>query len=138
MKFLLVLLLALSTPVLALDNCMTGSYYDPDFPGQGINVEALENSTLVYFYNADGTWLLLQGKEDFDLKTYQNAFGEPHLIGDGYIEADGYNAVWFGYVMGLDLRDYGFYRPTPWCLRTDCEVDYKYVRLTQPIPCDVE
>lgn len=118
----------------SIDACMSGSFYDPENPGQGINVEVLENAVVVYFYDADGNWFIFQG-DDNGLDMYQ-PYGEGvSKVGSGYFIAVDDSSVDFGFDMQLDLRDISAQRPIPWCLRSDCAQAFEYKRLTQPIPC---
>lgn len=139
MKFLLAtFFLLLSAQVLALDACMTGSYYDPSAPGEGINVEANDDYVIVYFYDQDGSWMFLQGETGDDLTAYQNLGDYTYNVGKGYFEPIDPRGkrVLFGFDLLLDVRDVSWERPIPWCLRSDCERDFRYIRLTQPIPCE--
>jgi hypothetical protein len=141
MKFLAAIFLVLfSSQVLArsapIDACMSGSFYDPEASGEGINVEVTESYVLVYFYDMSGTWMFLQGANDGrPLEAYQNWYGNTYNVGSGYFIPAGYDNVEFGFDLLLDVRDVTFERPIPWCLRSDCARDFEYQRLTQPIPC---
>lgn len=140
MKFLAVIFLALlSSSVLArsepIDQCMTGSFYDPEAPGEGINIEVGESYTLVYFYRFDGTWIVLQGDEYGDLQAYQNWGDGVQNVGVGRLVVIDQDTVEFSWDLILDLRFISFERPIPWCLHSDCEGIVIYKRLTQPIDC---
>lgn len=114
---------------------MSGSFYDPENSGQGINVEVLENAIVVYFYGHGGKWKFFQG-DDNGLDMYQ-PYGDDSIgkVGSGYFIPLDDNTVEFGFDMQLDLEliDRGY--ATPWCLRSDCAREYVFERLTQPIPC---
>jgi hypothetical protein len=113
-----------------LDPCMSGSFYDPDAPGEGINVEVLEDQVVVYFYRADGVWFVLQ-----DGEVYQPYAGEIYDVGRGVFEPISQDEVYFSYDLLLDSTQVSQHRPIPWCLRSDCEDEMILQRLTQPIPC---
>ena len=50
---------------MALDACYTGSWYDTQRDGEGINIEVLEELTVAYFYtfdkNDNQAWFTLLG-----------------------------------------------------------------------------
>lgn len=124
-----------SPQAVSIDACMSGSFYDPEAPGEGINVEVHEDFIIVYFYDASGSWMFLQG-DDNGLDMYQPyGDGQVHKVGDGFFIPLNDNEVNFGFDQLLDIRDVTFERPIPWCLRSDCEFDKILTRLTQPIPC---
>ena len=120
--------------VIEMDACMSGSFYDPEAPGEGINVEVLDSTIVVYFYGRDGDWFIFQGDEN-GLDMYQPHNGSVDKVGNGYFIPVDDNTVEFGFDMQLDLRDITFERPIPWCLRSDCAQAFVYKRLTAPIPC---
>lgn len=134
-KLFAIALLAVSANAFALDACFTGSWYDPENPGEGINVEVLDDILVVYFYDESGQWTFFQGDEE-KLDMYQPWAGGNDDVGDGYFVPVDNNTVEFGFDQLLDLRDVTFWRPIPWCLRSDCERDFVFRRLTQPIPCE--
>lgn len=113
------------------NTCLSGSFYDPEAPGSGINVEVLEDQTVVYFYREDNDWFIMQ-----DNTVYQNWAGDVTEVGVGdLVWVDDDNVV-FSYNLLLDVHMISFERPIPWCLRSDCKAEFEYVRLTQPNPCD--
>lgn len=116
------------------DACFSGSWYDSENPGEGINVEVLEDAIIVYFYDQSGEWTFFQGDEN-GLDMYQPWANGVGKVGDGYLIVIDDNTIEFGFNQRLDLRDVTFQRPIPWCLRSDCAREYVFERLTQPIPC---
>jgi hypothetical protein len=124
--------------VVTVDACITGSWFDPENNGEGINVEVLPNGTIVvYFYRkADVSWVLLTG--DYNgLVAYQPFADRVDEIGDGYIKVIDEDTVEFGWDFGLYLAPSNWDEDTviPWCLNGSCEGVVEYTRLTQPIPC---
>lgn len=135
-KLILALLLGFMVgPVLAEDSCLSGSFYDPAVPGEGINVEILENTTLVFVYRTEGDWFLLQGSEG-NFGAYQPWAGEVANVGRGDLVFLDNDTVRFSYDLLLDLTQANPGRPIPWCLRSDCYADTVLTRLTQPTPCE--
>lgn len=137
MKYLLTLLLALgmTTSVQALDNCVTGSWYDPENSGSGINVEVMDDVVVVYYYTP-GRWLSFLGANDLpysvDLNLYQTTSEGTRYAGDGSIDIIDNDTMVFNY-----MQQYDFWREDatiPWCI--GCTGTFEYVRLTQPIPCE--
>lgn len=120
--------------VIEMDACMSGSFYDPENPGEGINVEVLDSAIVIYFYELDGTWMFAQGDEN-GLELYQPYSGGVGDVGSAYFIPVDDNTVEFGFDMILDLDDITFERPIPWCLKEGCSKSFVYKRLTQPIPC---
>jgi hypothetical protein len=123
-----------SPQAVSIDACMSGSFYDPEAPGEGINVEVHDDFILVYFYDMSGEWMFLQG-DDNGLDMYQPWADGVSKVGSGYFIPLDNDNVEFGFDQMLDLRNVTFERPIPWCLRSDCEFAKVLVRLTQPIPC---
>lgn len=135
--FSLIILLCMLAPttVHALDECFTGSWYDPATPNSGINIEVLENVVVAYFYTP-GEWLTMiaDRPEDgyVDLRLMQTTGYGTRYVGYAVIEIIDNNALFFNYNQKLD-----FYRvdaAIPWCI--GCSGEFEYIRLTQPIPCE--
>jgi len=144
---LVTLLLTLSTSLVALDKCITGSWFIPETNYRGINVEVLDNTTVVYMYTynffdeTEQNWLLFQGNPD-DLSIYDTVpFGtDPILykIGKGKITQISNNLIELQYslTLNLDLLNNEERPGTPWCLDSRCSATAVYTRLTQPIACE--
>lgn len=140
--FVLSLLLACSN-VFALDACFTGSWKGENLY-EGVNIEALEHTTVLYWYTYsffdrdEQNWLLFEGDAN-DLVAYDTIpFGfEPILyeVGDGAIDVIDNNHIIFSYDLILDLDVADPQTVTPWCLTNLCEGSVELVRITQPIPC---
>jgi hypothetical protein len=130
-------LLLFSSAVAAqsIDECMTGSYYDPANPGEGVNVEVGDDYTIAYFYKFDGTWVAFHGDREGALDAYQNRGEGASLVGEGALEVVDENTVALSWDLLLDIRYLSAARPIPWCLHSECEGDVVFERLTQPIPC---
>lgn len=140
--FLLAALLLISTPLMALDSCLSGSWYTPDRVGEGITLEIAENQVVGYFYtygSAERAWYVLAGDNDNNILTmygtskisekpfavFQSKVGTAVVT---EIDSDNIN---FSFDIVLDIDD-----ANPWCLSGFCKGAYKYTRLTQPIPCE--
>ncbi len=134
---LIVILLSLSTPLLALEKCMSGSWYDQDNPGEGITIQVLDNQTLGYFYtygSAGKAWYIMLG-EDQNLQVIgtinQDGVISEYPVGDATVTPLDDNTISFSYDLRTDV-DNGL----AWCLSSFCEGDFIYTRLTKPIPCE--
>jgi len=65
MKILSLILVLLSAPVMALERCMSGSWYDSTDPGTGIDIQVLGSQTVGYYftYGSQGkTWYVMLGE----------------------------------------------------------------------------
>lgn len=147
MKFLLTFLLAIfSLNAMALDKCMSGSWYDPQRDGEGINVEVdATNMTVAYFYtfdrNESKAWYTLLGDgylAMFDTFKVDDKYlefrTETQLVGSAILEPLTPDAMYFIYQFDLEYKDGKKYE----CVTTpdfSCNGRYLYRRLTQPIPC---
>ncbi len=140
-QFTATLLLLLTAPAMALDACMTGSWYAPDRNGEGIVLEILENTTVGYFYTYGSqgrAWYVMVGDEF--LTVYgtallsRNPFSVLEVdVGSAIITSIDDNTLRFKYSLTLDVDKNA---AIPWCLNAFCDGDYVYQRLTQPIKCD--
>ena len=139
---LLILLLTFAGNVAALDECYTGSWYDPKRPGEGINIEVNSDVTVAYFYSFNEAgqqiWYSMLGDEylaieatakldDVDWVTKQVD------IGVGVIEPITSTEINFRYNLLLEyvpeINDVVI------CEGDKCKGDFLYRRITQPIPC---
>ena len=126
----------------ALDNCMTGSWYDPERDGEGINIESDGDVTIAYFYTFNrsdksvwytmvgGTYLAMYDtfKVDDEFKDFRT---ETKLVGTASLEPLGFNNIYFQYEFDLEYKNGVKY----YCVGEICKGSYLYRRLTQPIPC---
>lgn len=135
MKKLLLAMLLLLPGVAAADGCLSGSFYDPENSGWGINVDVLEDQTVVFVYKDDGDWLVLQGNSP-NFGAYQKWADGVTEVGTGDFVFLDNDTVFVSWDLVLDINLISFARPIPWCLHTGCEYDGELVRLTQPVPCD--
>ena len=143
-NLILSLFLALfSTLAFSMDKCMTGAWYDPERSGEGIELVVLDTSVYGYMYTY----------RDLDVEWFVFTFNEPevekgtlwrsvkvsnspwavgnHDVGDvDVVVQDNDNMLFFKNQI-LDLTSDA---SIPWCF-TDCQREYPFVRLTQPIPC---
>jgi len=147
MKTLLIVILLLISPSLhALDECMSGAWFDPERNGEGIVLEVLEEQTLGYFYTYGSqgrAWYVMLGEEalpDVELLTIygtQLVSNIPYKVrefevGSAFITVIDNDSIQFKYDLVLDV-DSG--NAIPWCMAGFCEGDYEYKRLTRPVPC---
>lgn len=125
-----------SMNVQALDSCMTGSWYSPDRDGEGINIEVMADTELIYFYtyrNQKQVWYVVidgaiyttrkRSEEPFEVDSFD--------IGSAAIEVHDNDNITFVYKLDIDIDRNA---AIPWCL-TQCFGEYEYVRLTQPVAC---
>lgn len=124
-----------SPQAVSIDACMSGSFYDPENPGWGINVEVLESTIIAYMYWPDGSWFLFQG-DDNGMDAYQPYGDGVDKVGEGFFIPLDDNTVEFGYDIKLNLFKISRTRPIPWCI--GCANEFVLSRLTQPIPCAEE
>lgn len=150
MRILITIILALmmTSPVLALDKCMSGSWADPDIKGEGISLEVHEDTAVAYFFTYTffdrmaQNWVLFVGPPDH-MKAYDTvpfAFDPiEYEIGTGSLFQIDHNTLQFTHDFSYDLdqvEDPLSITVTPWCLDERCEHVFRYKRLTQPIPCE--
>ena len=135
--FMLTALLLLSTPLLALDKCMSGSWYDPGNSGEGITLQVLGDTTLGYFYtfgSAGKAWYIMLG-EDTSMTMIGTVKSGGVIteaeVGQAYITVIDNNNIIFEYDLSLDVDD-----AFDWCLSGFCQGTYAYKRITSPIPCE--
>jgi len=143
-KLLLILtLFLLSTTAQALDPCMTGSWYDPEQSGFGVNIEAHDVYTASYLYTFDGdsrpVWYVMLGDkiltmsvayvlddDDFITKEVEVGVAEIIPITDGVIR--------FRYSLIAEVDpDGGGVRI---CRGDHCDGDYIFKQLTRPLECE--
>ena len=130
------ILLLLSGSVFALDSCITGSWFDPERDGEGINIEVLEDKTLVYFYtyrNQKQVWFISVDNVVYTTrKKTEDPFSvDVFEVGSASIVAHDNDSLTFRFKLDIDIDRNA---AIPWCL-TQCFGEYEYVRLTQPVAC---
>ncbi len=125
-----------STPLFALDSCLSGSWYNPDNPGSGIDVQVLENQTVAYYFaygSAGQAWYVMLG-EDQNLRMISTSRQGNDVsefdVGSARIEPIDNNTISFSYDIIIDAST------RSWCLSWFCSDELIYKRLTTPIPCD--
>jgi len=127
------LLMLIATQAVALESCMTGSWYDKTNPGTGIDVQILGDKTVAYYYTYGSqgkTWYIMlgEGEELTVIGTAPN--GSEADVGTARIFRIDDDTIFFEYQLTLDQDDdFG------WCLSGFCEDKFVYSRLTKPIPC---
>ena len=143
-KFLIVILLLLfTTPAMALDKCMLGSWYDPDRSGEGINLQVVGEITVIHFYtfnyNDDETWFILLGDRIFTMSSLvkipddDEFLTKEKLVGHAEIEYVSNNAIYFQFKQDLIYENGRAYE----CNHETCEGRFLYKRSTEPsIPCE--
>jgi hypothetical protein len=140
-------LLALyAAPALALENCDSGSWYDPDRAGEGINLEVTDSTVVMYFYTySEGSHAFYVGVGDNDdelveLTLYETVPGsllefpkEELEVGTAFVEKEEGFLLW-SYHLSLDADkvDNGH---LPYCVGFHCDGEFVYERLTQPVAC---
>ena len=144
---LMTVLFMVSGSVFALDECFTGSWFDPDRVGEGINVEVNKDGalTVAYFYTFDKRgrqiWYSMIGEEtlvmestvvvddvDFITKTVD--------VGTAAVEPITNDVMVFGYVRLIEWNP--IRKEFTLCDKEaddTCEAIHVYRRLTQPIAC---
>ena len=150
---LLIVLFAMSSPIIALDSCMSGSWHDTNVAHQGINVEVLApDRVLTYFYTysffdqSAQNWLVFVGPED-EMLAYDvvpngqigdgDFYPIEYEVGTGALSRVDNDTLIFKHSFLLELDQQSIDDPaSPWCLNGGCDEVYVYTRLTQPIPCD--
>lgn len=143
--FFLAILLMFSTPLMAIDECFTGSWYDPiTNDGRGIDIQVMDTMVVGYYY----TWydnrrqlFILQGANDLKdgvaleglHSGIKNGKSSVRHAGTAEIMVSNNDTIIFTHVWKYDwLRENS---PIPWCF-VECDKQYRYKRLTQPIPCE--
>jgi len=140
MKYLLAILLAFPTTLIALEVCMTGSWYDIKRDGEGINLEVLSKDRAIgYFYTFGAelgrVWYVMDGDgHDFDLYASVKKSDKPFIadiepVGAASIKVVDDNLMIYSFVLDIDVD-----KP-PWCLDGYCSGTYIYDRLTAIVPC---
>jgi hypothetical protein len=128
-------------PVYAIENCMTGSWFNPAIDGEGINIEVTNEKVVGYYYS----WYV-----ERDLHTFQGDNDHPYevslyaytavlrsgalkneWVGDVVIEAIDADTLRFMFLWKFDFHSTS---SIPWCF-TGCSGNIEYTRLTQPVAC---
>ena len=142
--FLVVALFA--SPVVAIDECFTGSWYDTSTEdGRGIDIQVLPNDRVAgYFY----TWFQNDSSIDRELflivandaaefpvtfAAYQSLFTSTYNVGTAKLELIDNDHMIFSHNWKHDHHNTD--NTMRWCF-SDCIAEYEYTRLTQPIPCE--
>mgnify|MGYP000620660412 CR=1 FL=1 len=137
------IMLLVSVNAMALDACMTGSFYDPEQEGFGINVEAHQGFTAAYFYTFDKNlrpiWFVMVGKEVLTMSVTavvkdNDVFITKELdVGVAEIVPLADGLIRFRYSL---IAEYDVDRGALVLCRGDhCEGDYLFRQLTIPIAC---
>jgi hypothetical protein len=144
MKYLLALLLTFGIVGSAhgVDECFTGSWYDPaSADSRGIDIQVLPTGVVAgYFY----TWydtnrelFLIIGPNDSDtqinLRGHQSLFGGTAEVGTATIDIIDNDHMIFSHNWKYDHHNTD--NTMRWCF-AQCTAVYEYTRLTQPIPCE--
>ena len=131
-----------ASPAVAVDECLTGSWYDTSTAdGRGIDIQVLPNDRVAgYFY----TWygvnreLFLIVSNDVAEATvtfdgYQSLIDSTYRVGTAWIDVVDDNHIIFSHSWKHDHHNVD--NTMRWCF-SDCTAEYEYTRLTQPIPCE--
>lgn len=144
MKYLLALLLTFGIVGSAhgVDECFTGSWYDPATDdGRGIDIQVLPSGKVAgFFYTWYGTereLFVISGPNDSDtqltLTGNQSLSDGTHAVGTATLDILDNNHLIFSHSWKYDFRNTG--NTMRWCF-SGCSGVYEYTRLTQPIPCE--
>ena len=145
MKTLLtILLLMISGSAMALDACLTGSWYDPEQSGFGINIEAHQGFTGAYLYTFDKNlrpiWFVMVGKEVLTMSVTavvpdNDKFIAKELdVGVAEIIPVAEGLIRFRYSL---IAEYDTEKgKLVLCNGDHCDGDYLFTQLTKPIACD--
>lgn len=135
------LLFLFSSGAMAIEACHTGSWYDPDRDGEGVNIEVIDGITVAYLYTFDHedrpSWYTMLGdqylamyqtvvvpdKTEFITKTQPVGVAQFELLTD--------DIIYFNYLIDIVYKDGLKYE----CNYDRCKGSYVYRRITQPIPC---
>jgi hypothetical protein len=141
--FLLFTLITLFvTPVLAIDTCLSGSYYNPETSGTGIDIQVRDDKVVLYRFATLGSapaWWTGVASNDSDLvlvfPMYQTFQGTTANVGSLTLIPDEFDSTKFymewDYIM--DLTNVG--STMRWCLIGDCSGAEDIQVLFQPVPC---
>jgi len=147
MKYFLTILLAIfSINAFALDECFTGSWYDKNRSGEGINIEVNKGGalTVAYFYTFDEdrrqTWFTFVGEKTLTmyqtvLLDYDDFITDEESIGVGVVEPVTNDVLIFAYdrlIKWLPLEEKFVLCNGKF---ETCSATYIYRRLTQPVAC---
>ena len=128
---MLSILMLMSAPLLALDPCMTGSWYETD--GEGINIEVLSPERTIGYWYGYGTkgnqrWYTMDFGADGSGTIYTTDIGRGlHEVGKASLDAIDSDTLLFVYNIIIDLDD------LPWCI--GCTGEAVNTRLTTVIEC---
>jgi len=138
----------------ALDSCVTGSWYSPERSGEGISIEVTDDLIVAYLYTYGTNWDYWSGAKAYG-KQFFIAVGandgsslsihetittpewpKPQLnVGDMTLEMDEEGRLLVALDISLDAdRMLDPNTAIPWCI--GCSSDLVLNRLTQPIPCE--
>ena len=140
---LMTVLLMVSGSAFALPACMTGSYFDPEQAGFGVNIEAYEKITAAYLYTFDKDfrpiWYVMVGDEVLTMSvTYviDDKVFITREVDVGVAEiiplADG--VIRFRYTLIAEVDPDG--GKLSLCRGEHCTGDFVFKQITRPIPCD--
>jgi hypothetical protein len=140
--FLFGTLLVFASTGWALDPCYSGSYYNPETVGTGIDIQVSEDIVAVYRYGYLGTpnyWVgATENIGDFievDMSAtryLEDGTITEFVVGDVTL-APTETGLHFTWHWSLDLR-----RDTaiPWCLGEQCVGEEELIPLFNPTPCE--
>lgn len=145
MKILLsTLLILLSTSAMALPDNFTGSWFDPEQPGFGINVDPNSGDTVAYFYSHDHynrpIWWVMVGDEVLTMSvTYVIENGPPKIlkeidVGVAEIIPLAHGIIRFRYTLIAEVDPYT--GDLSLCDGPHCDGDYIFQQGTQPVVCE--
>ena len=150
-----VLLMTFASSVFALDQCMSGSWYFPDFKHEGMSIEVSSkgDQTIAYFFsyrNFDGlqtqNWMVFVGGNEYPTTVMDAYDTEPPVtpgrkpyewwVGTVHLTQIDNNTIEYEYDWAMELDEVGIeYDRLPLCLGASCKGSRTLKRLTQPIDC---
>jgi hypothetical protein len=137
-KVILAIALCASFSAHALDTCLSGSWFNPERSGEGMDINITEDVVVAYWFgHLDGTaWFVAVGPNDgakVQLDIYQTLEGGDEKIiedkiGEMQISHDEFMLI--DYQLHLDLRQLGAENiAIPWCLSQFCSGSWQYSSL---------
>lgn len=137
----LVVMFFLIQPVSAYDNCISGSWHDPNVQSEGADISVLDGSILAKMYtysestNHQRWYTMIFDSESNGLApiytSKDKVYREVWDVGNASIDILSDDEILLILNLNLDLDSD---MATPWCI--GCIRTFQYTRLTRPITCE--
>ena len=142
------LLLIFSAPVLAMDGCYSGAWYEPATSGEGIDIQVSTEKVVLYRYaylNGVPNYWVTNTPNSNDLTLHFVAYQT--LMNDGVIDVfdvgsisltpdpDDTKKMRMSWDYDIDLSKIGE-GSIPWCLTSGCAGSKELVSLFRPTECE--